>query len=343
MIRSSQCLSDLKIKLIGVFNTLTPAAVEQQDSFGVGTWNANGLFCISDYTKMCRKTKLAIKHCKKMSIFCVQEAHGNEALLNKHLRKLTLDYWVFSSFLRQGLGGVLVFVAKRIAPNRELVSSEILVPGRVMKVTILNALDYPSKQQVIYNIHNFGLDRPQLRLICSNVNVDIDASKNDPLAYSVFVVGDFNFSNREKFAFSNPDAVSPVDSSGEASFTDKNVAARTLGCVLARLVEIDARLPTRYDTISDSGRKLDMIFCNLPSQYCTLVNWEICTAYCPKDLYKGGLSDHTILLASLSLRAIGDKSAQPIPSEIFGNPLYLTYLEQMCWESKLHTLTVLDQ
>jgi len=86
-----------------------------------------------------------------------------------------------------------------------------------------------------------------------------------------------------------------------------------------------------------------MIFCNLPSQYCTLVNWEICTAYCPKDLYKGGLSDHTILLASLSLRAIGDKSAQPIPSEIFGNPLYPTYMEQTFWESKLHTLTGLDK
>ena len=56
------CLKGLRTRLSGVFNTLTPVVSAKQAFFGVGAWNANGLFCVSDYSKMCSKIKLLAKH-----------------------------------------------------------------------------------------------------------------------------------------------------------------------------------------------------------------------------------------------------------------------------------------
>ena len=202
-----RCFRGQRTRSSGAFSTLTPLASTLQSFFGVGTWNANGLFCVSDYIKMCRKIKLLVKQIKKSSIFCVQEAHGNSALLNKHFRKLLLDYWVFSSFVGQGSGGVLVFVSKKIVPNQEDITSEVLVAGRVMRITISDPSDPSKGQQVIYNIHNFGMDMLGMRHVTTKLGQDIDFAKNDPLSRSLFVLGDMNYSNREKFAFSQPEEV----------------------------------------------------------------------------------------------------------------------------------------
>jgi exonuclease III len=182
--------------LSGVFSSLAPAASERHKSFGVGTWNANGLFCISDYTKMCRKVKLLTKQIIKSNIYCVQEAHGNFALLSKHLRKVLLDYWVFSSFLSQGMGGVLVFVSKKTVPDVKSISCEALFAGRVLRLAISSICNNELvERQVIYNIHNFGIDQPSMRRICTRIRRDVNFAKNDPTAHSLFVLGDFNSSN----------------------------------------------------------------------------------------------------------------------------------------------------
>ncbi len=327
------CLRGLKTAFSGAFSTLTPAAPCKQAFFGVGTWNANGLFCISDYAKMCRKIKIAIKHIKKSSIFCVQEAHGNEALLQKHFRKVLLDYHVFSSFLSgQGSGGVLTFVSKKNASNRECINSEALVCGRVLKITISNPSFERSEQQVVYNVHIFGPDLPRMREFCGELELDIVSGGDNPLHRSLFVLGDFNFSNRGKFAFSEPVEVCGINDTLPP-------ASRLLKSALAKLIEIDSQLPTRYDTIRDCGRKLDRVFCNLPPLVCTLVDWVISIPYCPKELYKSGMSDHTPVLASISKKANSDGILLRFPPEVYGHHLYGFFLDELCWREALHLNT----
>ena len=61
----------------GLFNTFAPGiAPKRISSFGVGSWSAHGLFCVSNYSKMKRKVKFATKLIRNCSIFCLQETHG---------------------------------------------------------------------------------------------------------------------------------------------------------------------------------------------------------------------------------------------------------------------------
>ena len=112
----------------------------------------------------------------------------------------------------------------------------------------------------------------------------------------------------------------------------QSYAARALGRVLAGLLEIDPKLPTRCDSVHATGKKLDMIFTSTPPHICPLNCWEIKTPYCPRELYRSGLSDHTPVVATITKR--GDKANEslPVPQEIFQCERYNTFLEQICWE-----------
>ncbi len=83
-----------------------------------------------------------------MSIFCLQETHGNWALLNKHFRLLLEDYWAFASFGPHNAGGVVVFVSKSVAPSFDCVSTQELVIGRVLRVELRGTLPQFWSQQL---------------------------------------------------------------------------------------------------------------------------------------------------------------------------------------------------
>ena len=321
----------------GVFDTLNPASSEHLGSFGVGTWNANGLFCVSDYTKMCRKVKLLIKNIKKSNIFCVQEAHGNLALLNKHLRKLLVDYWVVSSFVGQGAGGVLVFVSKKSVPDFNSISCEVLFEGRVIRVAISDSSNGVfAERQVIYNVHNFGINLASMRLICTKIKSDIDFARNDPLYRSIFVVGDFNSTACEKFAFSAPCANPGSAIVNGTTYTDANSSTRLLMRRLGDLIELDAKLPTRYDHATDTGRKLDRIFVCIPQAICPLIHWQMNIGNCPKELFVSGISDHAPVHAHLSKPTKGNGKPLPFALEIYSHPFYVIILDKLCWLEGLH-------
>ena len=134
-------------------NTLFPAKNSPGEAFSLGTWNARGLFCRSKYEVM----KIKIKHLKKSlantDIFCVQEAHGNETQLRKHLGEVLVRFWAFCSFCDQGSkGGIITFVSKEACPDPNKILSEVIVPGRVLLVTISGQ----GGSQTILNTHNFS-------------------------------------------------------------------------------------------------------------------------------------------------------------------------------------------
>ena len=144
---------------------------------------------------MCRKIKLACKQIRKLSVFCIQETHGDSALLQKHFKKILLDYWAFSSFGdNKNAGGVITFVSKRVCPNVSHADSEAVVIGRALRVTLLNPKGVSEGKQIIYNVHNFGLNSVSTNKLCNNIHKDIDEMLPYLLTNTLFLTGDFNLS-----------------------------------------------------------------------------------------------------------------------------------------------------
>ena len=249
----------------GVFSTFLPGTKGKKTFFGLGTWNAHGLFCVSDFDKLCRKVKLAAKHARKSTVFCLQETHGTEALLNKHFRRLLLDFWAFWSFGEKNNGGLIILVSKLAAPDRNFVVQEVIFPGRAMKITITNQHGIKFGNQIIYNVHNFALGSDGTRNLCRAIHKDIDDMHPNLLTNSLFLCGDFNISHRERFSY-----VAPVNNSSDAAITSSTSSLASPGYaqfsrVFACLLEIDAKLPTRYDSASETAKALDRVFTNTPS------------------------------------------------------------------------------
>ena len=257
----------------------------------------------------------------------------------EHFRKLLLDYWSFASFGdNKNSGGVVTFVSKRVAPRSDLVMSEELVAGRVLKVTILSPHGSDSGRQVIYNVHNFGLSNPQVKQVCDKIEVDINEMSPTPLTHSLFLLGDFNICHQEKFSYSAP-AVTTMDSSlADERPADSVTGFRQFSRVFEQLVEINPRLPTRYDTRSGTGRAIDRVFMNTPSAMCPLNLWEITLPYCPRDLFVAGISDHAPVVVSIAFRGVSSAEALPIPPEVTGSLLYKIFLDHIAWEDRLTSL-----
>ena len=82
---------------------------------------------------MQRKLKHLKKYIYKTDIFCVQEAHGDWALLRKHLGDVLVKFWAFCTFYgSSNKGGLITFVSKEACPNFDDIHEEVFVQGRVL-------------------------------------------------------------------------------------------------------------------------------------------------------------------------------------------------------------------
>jgi len=279
---------------------------------------------------MKRKIKLAQKHLKGLSAFCIQESHGNWTLLKKHFWLILRDFWVFASFGNPNAGGVIVFVSKSVAPDPESIHSEEILEGRAIRIHIQG----PTGSQFIYNIHNFGLAGRGMSTLCSRLAADVEFCSYDPLSLSVFAVGDFNLPSIEKFSYSDP-----KHHNMETTTAESGAASGDLAGILAKLLEIETQLPTRYDCVADVANKLDCIYTNTPAEICPLNRWEAKTPYDPKHLWETGLSDHALIVAPISHTLSGGAEKLPIAPDIFRCPLFCVYLDRLNWEDRVDELT----
>ena len=103
------------------------------------------------------------------------------ALLEKHFRLIRKDYWVFDSFGKHNSGGIVTFISKQLAPTSESVELDPIVEGRVLKTVIRGESGF----QVLYNIHNFGLESGGMNALCHKLRVDVSFSSEDPYKRSI--------------------------------------------------------------------------------------------------------------------------------------------------------------
>ena len=77
--------------------------------------------------------------------------------------------------------------------------------------------------------------------------------------------------------------------------------------------EVETMMPTRYDTVRNTGRAIDRVYHNIPQLTCGLIRWDFLVPYCPKHLYTTGLSDHAPIIVGLTKKNREEGRTLPFP------------------------------
>jgi len=279
--------------------------------------------------KLKRKIKILAKHIRDVDVFCLQESRGSWAHILKHCRLILRDFWVKASF-GEGYGGVITFISKKSVPHESSILDTTLAVGRAQRVTIVG----DDCKQVIYNVHNFGIQRQALSALCNAVDTDARESKADPLKFSLFLAGDLNITppHSKLFEYKGPRPNS--DNSAAAARPNGG----QLQLILEQLIEFEATTPTRYQAETNTGVVLDRIFGTLPATILTKCRVSHTVEQDPRDLYKSGISDHAPVVVSIAFRAPLPPGEGAIPTEIFRHKMYSYFLGKLCWEEKFDSL-----
>ena len=177
--------------------------------------------------------------------------------------------------------------------------------------------------QIIYNIHYHEIVGGDSVALCNSIKNDIDLCATDPINANLVLSGDFNLTSTigKAYSFSDPVPVASVDTRKTPCTGNGKLQE-----LLLRLTEVEAGLPTRYNSSTDKGTTIDRIFTNLPSYLFPITKWEVNTGCC-KETYFKILSDHAILSEHVSFKEVCQYETGKISEVVSRHPKFGIYIE----------------
>ena len=324
--------------LSGVFNRLLrPASpsIHSLDPISIVTWNARALLHKDSKIRQ-KKVNYLYTNCSNCTYIFIQEAHGDQALLEDALHLLLRSHWCFTNFC-EGRGSTLTLVSKTAVPDPSSVVNLCVVPGRVTRTLIVGRDSYFA----IWNFHNFGFQSDDLCKIESLFLPDVARAKADPQNFALCALGDFNFSRPD---FDRMSYAQPIASrgSGPRPFHNYSPGERFLCKMFEDLVEMEQPRPTHYSHVHNTGSCIDRVLLSFPpwafpNTFCTFEPLED-----PAVLFADGISDHAPSRLCISSKTPTDPHLRPISKEHCKHPLFhaicSSYLQRIPME-ELHPFT----
>ena len=117
---------------------------------------------------------------------------------------LTLYYTVFSD--RRDTGGVLILIRKSSFPSFVIDASQVLVPGRVLKVSLRHTSGCPFN---IWNIHYYQFTSEQFNAVSNSIDTNVHTAHANRLQFFSVIGGDFNIHRDDSIKFNLASPASP--------------------------------------------------------------------------------------------------------------------------------------
>ena len=189
----------------------------------------------------------------------IQEAHGTAEEMAE-TRHWFDEKWIVRSnpSCDRNVGGTISLFRKSLLdPEATVLDEHVLVPGRISRVCVKT----PDATAVYWNCHNYGMSRPQMLLVNAKLEEDISNADADPMHFTVFVTGDFNF---------HAPGEAPIRVSSPAESLTAAVAAvglhqNTWQSLLCNLTEVEQGDATRFDHRSLSTSRIDRMCNSVPA------------------------------------------------------------------------------
>ena len=170
------------------------------------SWNGRAVFASNPRWRR-PKHDLLWKLIFSTDVLLLQEVHGSESDLLLFLSRLQSTHFILYSFTdRRDTGGVVIIVRKSSFPNFFVEDSQVLVPGRVLVVTLKHASGCIFK---IGNMHYYQFTSEQFRAVSDYLSTDIQAAHAHPLTFFSVIGGDFNIHRDDSIKFNLASPVSP--------------------------------------------------------------------------------------------------------------------------------------
>ena len=128
---------------------------------------------------------------RNATIIALQEVHGTLEEMKKLFYRDSQDFHIiYSPSTSRAVGGVVTMIRKSIAPSLAAIQESSPIPGRVQRIVFKNDT---GQQNIVYNVHNYGLTKVQAKLIASEMEKDIADAHGDPMNHTMWILGDWNF------------------------------------------------------------------------------------------------------------------------------------------------------
>ena len=261
-----------------------------------------------------------------VDICCLQETHGNLHELQAYAPELFESFHVFASFcVKTCAGGVITFLKKSSNMSWGLFIADPFCQGRALRVQW--AAYVGLRKAIVWNIHNHGISKAEMKLIGAAIKHDQAMAKEFPQHISVVVVGDFNFLIDGEFRLSAGQPTNPEDDQLGGPPTQPHKAA--FSEALACYTDVHGGMHTRYDTHAAKYSRLDRIFFGMPKWFLVQCTMDFKVWTDPMLLSLRGISDHAPTIVVVKPRMIHDRDSLPIPPEIFKSPVYYNSLKTL--------------
>ena len=312
-------LSGTSTKFKDVFCPWSPSS----GSATFGTWNARAL--LHSTPARCKRKCSFLANFLKVSlqsscpVWALQEVHGSEPQFFQLNHWVRTKFYIFSSFLDVGVGGVVTLFPRTQSSSIDQFSSESIIPGRVLRVA-----HYQRQLTFVHwNVHNFNLGVPGLSMVLSRLEADLQMAAADPLKFTVILAGDLNLMAPGDMPtrLARPALAQPLTAIARSS--------NPWGRIFDRMVEVRTCLDTHYDARSDSMSRIDRIFVSF--QPWTIVQVRsVCHVWeDPRQLFEQGISDHAPVSTTFSIRCPIPRHRQPISKSVATSQRFGTLCSQL--------------
>ena len=150
---------------------------------------ARALFAVDSKVRA-RKMQVLSNLAQQSTVLLLQEVHGTASDVKAFLTYFRREWHILPSLGRdRGTGGLLTLIRKRAFPVNTAITFQHPMPGRACRVSLRSN----STEAIFWNVHNYGLSKPQVTSVGNMISTDTELAKSDPSCVTLFTGGDWNF------------------------------------------------------------------------------------------------------------------------------------------------------
>jgi len=277
-------------------------------------------------------------------IVCLQEVHGDDTAQARFVERRDKTHAAgHSACVNPNAGGVMTFISQKIVGSTGVLTHQYVEAGRVL----ISRVQHDEHFLAVVNSHNFNLNhdkRRQIRRLVQDLREE--ASKDTSGRSVVFAVGDFNFLESGEHPIRlNDSPDEPVLDFHAGNYSD----SREWKAILSQFTEVFqadiTRVGKRVTAVQDGEKttitatRLDRLYTSAPSHWLMLTRVTAKPVIPAVKCYFSGLSDHSPIRFTFTVRQELPKENRPIPRWISKHPLYKEKLTKLQTDSNLNSLS----
>jgi len=244
------------------------------------------------------------------------------------------------------------------APIRDVCRFSEIVPGRIVKVCLLDSFEAgsndptpinfdggssgPLHKFTCFGVHNYGLSPSQMRVVEDSISLDISGAVRAPQHESVALIGDFNLelASDRRVKIDVPTHTWDEEASRPLAISHSRPFQARWGRIFDSFMEVRTTQHTHFISGSLTLNRIDRAFIFAPRSAMPHTHCDSGVVRDPVYWYSKRLSDHCPLFLKLQPRLSLPPQQLRLKPAWCKHPAYVSRLEALCAAGKVDEMPV---